>query len=143
MDGVQHTVKMGGVWPGAYAPDNVIRIAKSVLGLPVQLVTGYKGTPEYPSGLRIRRARRDVLRMVLHELHLAQSPRLRGCGGCLQGVAKPMPDLPKVPLAIQLAKTEEARRLVQAGIYDPSVFARPLSFPPGLPKRSWGFFGKL
>jgi len=39
-------VKMGGVGPGAYAPDNVIRIAKAALGLPVQMVSGCKGTAD-------------------------------------------------------------------------------------------------
>ncbi len=39
-------VKMGGVGPGAYAPDNVIRIAKAALGLPIQIVSGYKGTAD-------------------------------------------------------------------------------------------------
>src|SRR5215510_2904461 len=38
-------VKLGGVAPGA-APDNTARILKAALGLPVQLVSGYKGTSE-------------------------------------------------------------------------------------------------
>src|SRR5712692_10044785 len=38
-------VKLGGVAAGA-APDNTARILKTALGLPIQLVTGYKGTAE-------------------------------------------------------------------------------------------------
>ena len=52
----------------------------------------------------------------------------------LQAVPKPFPDLPKVPLAISLAKTDEARQLIEVGIHSPSVFARPFVLPPGTPK---------
>jgi tripartite-type tricarboxylate transporter receptor subunit TctC len=39
-------VKLGGVAPGASTPDNATRIFKAALGLPIQLVTGYKGTAD-------------------------------------------------------------------------------------------------
>jgi tripartite-type tricarboxylate transporter receptor subunit TctC len=38
-------LKMGGSAPGT-APDNMIRIAKTALGLPIQIITGYKGTAD-------------------------------------------------------------------------------------------------
>ena len=38
-------VKLGGTAPGA-SPDNTARILKAALGLPIQLVAGYKGTAE-------------------------------------------------------------------------------------------------
>ena len=44
-------VKMGGVGPGAFAPDNVIRIVKAALGLPIQLISGLQRNRRYPSGL--------------------------------------------------------------------------------------------
>jgi tripartite-type tricarboxylate transporter receptor subunit TctC len=43
-------------------------------------------------------------------------------------------DLPKVPLAINFAKTEEARQLIQAGIHDVTAVSRPYVLPPGTPK---------
>ena len=52
----------------------------------------------------------------------------------LQGVAKPLSDLPNVPLAINLAKTDEARKLIDAGIHSNSIFARPFVMPPETPK---------
>jgi tripartite-type tricarboxylate transporter receptor subunit TctC len=52
----------------------------------------------------------------------------------LQAVPKPFHDLPQVPLAISLAKTEEARQLIELGIHSPSIFARPFVVPPGTPK---------
>jgi hypothetical protein len=52
----------------------------------------------------------------------------------LQLVPKAFPDLPDIPLAISLAKTEEARQLIEVGIHACSAFARPFVLPPGTPK---------
>ena len=52
----------------------------------------------------------------------------------LQATATPFPDLPNVPLAIKLAKTAEARKLIQVGVDDASAYARPFVLPPGTPK---------
>jgi tripartite-type tricarboxylate transporter receptor subunit TctC len=127
-------VKMGGVSPGAFAPDNVIRLVKAALGLPVQLISGYKGTAD--------------IRLACESGELAgsswgwDSMRATWRKGLetgdvvpvLQAVPKPFPDLPNVPLAINLAKTDEARMLIEMGIHSPSIFARPFVLPPGTPK---------
>jgi hypothetical protein len=52
----------------------------------------------------------------------------------LQLVAKPHPELSKVPLAASLATTDEARSLLQAAVHDPNSITRPYSLPPGTPK---------
>jgi hypothetical protein len=52
----------------------------------------------------------------------------------LQIVPKPHPELPNVPLAINYAKTEEARELIRIGIQEPSAYYRPYVLPPGTPK---------
>jgi hypothetical protein len=52
----------------------------------------------------------------------------------LQAISKPHADLPGVPLAINFAKTDAAKRLVEAGIHDTQVFTRPYVLPPGTPK---------
>ena len=52
----------------------------------------------------------------------------------LQILSKPHPELPNVPLAIHLAKSEEARQLIQVGIQEPSEYYRPYVLPPGTPK---------
>jgi tripartite-type tricarboxylate transporter receptor subunit TctC len=126
-------VKIGGFSPGAYS-DNGIRIVKAALGLPTQLISGYKGTAE--------------IRLAAESGELAG-----GCWGwesmrptwrhsletgdvvvVLQGVPKPFPDLPNVPVAINLAKTDEARQLIEVGIHYPSIFDRPFVLPPNTPK---------
>jgi hypothetical protein len=52
----------------------------------------------------------------------------------LQIVAKPFPELPNVPLAINLAKTDEARHLIKIGVQDAAAYARPFVLPPGTTK---------
>lgn len=126
-------VKLGGTAPGTVTDDGP-KVLKAALGLPIQLVTGYRGTAD--------------IRLAADSGELA--------GGCwswdsikatwrkaiessdvvvvLQTIPKPDPDLPKVPLAINFAKTEEARQLIQAGIHDQSDIYRPYAFPPGTPK---------
>jgi tripartite-type tricarboxylate transporter receptor subunit TctC len=52
----------------------------------------------------------------------------------LQALPKPHPDPPKVPLAINYAKTEEARQLIQVGIHDAADIARPFVMTPGTPQ---------
>jgi hypothetical protein len=48
--------------------------------------------------------------------------------------SKPLTDLPRVPLASSLAKSDESRRLLQVGIQDGSAYSRPFIAPPGTPK---------
>jgi hypothetical protein len=52
----------------------------------------------------------------------------------LQALPKPHADLPKVPLAISLAKTDEARELIQVGIHNVTAISRPFILPPRTPK---------
>src|SRR6266705_3003799 len=52
----------------------------------------------------------------------------------LQNVAKPHPELPKIPLAINYAKTDEAQRLIRALVHSVGPTARPYLLPPGTPK---------
>jgi len=126
-------VKLGGTAPGA-SPDNTARILKAALGLPIQLVAGYKGTAE--------------IRLAADGGEVAggcwswESMRATWRGGLdagevvpvLQATGRPFPDLPNIPLAINLAKSDEARRLIQIGIQNSGAFARPFLLPPGTPK---------
>jgi tripartite-type tricarboxylate transporter receptor subunit TctC len=127
-------VKMGGVAPGAYAPDNVIRIVKAALGLPIQLVSGYKGTAD----IRLAAEGGELAGTSWGWDSMRATWRKALETGdvvvVMQAVPKPFPDLPNVPLTINLAKTDEARNLIQMGIHSPSVFARPFVLPPGTPQ---------
>jgi len=126
-------VKIGAVAPGA-PTDNSPRILKAALGLPIQVVTGYKGTAE----IRLAAESGEVAGACWAWESMRSTWRKALDAGeavpILQVTAKPMADLPRVPLAISLAKTDEARRLIQVGIQDGSVYSRPFVAPPGTPK---------
>jgi tripartite-type tricarboxylate transporter receptor subunit TctC len=125
-------VKIGGI--GGGAPDDIARMLAATTALPIQLISGYKGTAE--------------IRLASESGELA--------GGCwtwdsmratwskaitsgdavvvLQILPKAHPELPNVPLASKYAKNDEARQLMQIGIEEPAAYYRPYALPPGTPK---------
>jgi tripartite-type tricarboxylate transporter receptor subunit TctC len=127
-------VKMGGVAPGAFAPDNVIRILRAALGVPVQLVSGYKGTADIRLAVENGELAGSSWGWASMRSTWRKSLETGDVVVVAQAVPKPFPDLPQVPLAISFAKTEEARQLIELGIHSPSIFARPFVLPPGTPK---------
>jgi len=126
-------VKLGGTAPGA-SPDNTARILKAALGLPIQLVAGYKGTAE----IRLAADGGEVAGGCWSWESMRATWRSGLDAGevvpVLQATGRPFPDLPNVPLAINLAKSDDARRLIQIGIQNSGAFARPFLLPPGTPK---------
>ena len=126
-------IKFGGVGPGS-AADDITRLAHATIGLPIQLVSGYKGTAE----IRLAFNSGEIGGLSNSwESFKATWPKELESGTLriiLQAVSKRHPDLPNVPLVVDYAKTDEARRLIQVGIHDYAVTARPYVFPPGTPK---------
>ena len=126
-------LKLGGVGAGS-ATDDIPKVLMPTIGLPAQLVTGYKGTADvrlaYDSG--------EVQGICnAWESLVATWPNQLKSGDLtivLNTTAKVLPDLPKVPLAISYAKTDEARKLIQALVQSVGPAARPYMLPPGTPK---------
>ena len=125
-------VKLGGSGPGA-TPDNSAHILKAVLGLPIQVVSGYKGT----SAIRLAVESGEIdgacwswesMRVTWRKALEAQA-----VVPIVQFVAKPLPDLPNVPLATSLATSEEARQLIRLAVQNAGVLARPFALPPRTP----------
>ncbi|MEI9476727.1 MAG: tripartite tricarboxylate transporter substrate-binding protein [Deltaproteobacteria bacterium] len=127
-------VKMGGTGPGNYASDNIVRILKATLGVPIQLVSGYKGTADLR--LAIESGELDGSSWSWASMSSTWRKPLKSGDVVviLQCVPEPIPDLPNVPLSINYAKTAEARQLIEVGIHSPILFARPLVLPPNTPK---------
>jgi len=127
-------VKMGGVAPGASNPDNITRAIKAALGLPIQLVTGYKGTAE----IRLAAEGGELAGACWGWGSLRATWRKGLDAGevqvVLQITPKPHPDLPAVPLAINFAKTDEARRILEVAAHNHSLLVRTYTLPPGTPK---------
>lgn len=126
-------VKVGGTGPGDPTHDHP-RILKAALGLPIQLVAGYKGTAD----VRVAAEGGEVAGSCGWNWYSVKAiwGKAVDAGDAvvvLQMLPKPHPDLPKVPLAINFAKTDEARQLIQAGIHDMSAIIRPFALSPGTP----------
>lgn len=125
--------KMGGDSPGAFAPDGVIRVLEYALGLPVQLVSGYKGQAPIRMAIESGELHGSARNWYAMRSSMGRALTAGDLVVVLQNVPKPFPDLPNVPTAISLAKTEEARQLIEVYIHSNSVFARPFALPPGVP----------
>jgi tripartite-type tricarboxylate transporter receptor subunit TctC len=127
-------VKIGGVAPGSSNPDNIVRAIKAAMGLPIQLVTGYKGTAE----IRLASEGGELAGSCWGWGSVRATWRKGLDSGDVQVVLqitpKPHADLPNVPLAISYAKTDEARRLLEAAVHNDSVLVRSYTAPPGTPK---------
>ena len=126
-------VKLGGTGR-LVITDNAALILKHVVGLPIQLVSGYTGTAP--------------IRLAAESGELA--------GGCwqwesikptwraglesgnvnivIQLTAEPVPELPKVPLALNLIRGDEARKLIIAAVQTTPPITRLYAVPPGTPK---------
>jgi len=127
-------VKMGGVALGSHTPDNLTRIVKTVLGFPVQHVSGYKGTAEIRLAVESGELAGVALGWESARITWRRALDAGDVIVLLQATPKPLPELPNVPLVISLARTEEERHLIQTGIHDPTLIARPYALPPGTPK---------
>jgi tripartite-type tricarboxylate transporter receptor subunit TctC len=125
--------KLGGVATGGVI-DNTVRVLKVALGLPAQLVTGYKGT----ALIRLAAEGGEVAGSCWPWTSIKATWGKALAAGevaiVLQFSPTPHPELPSVPLAINLARTDEARRLIQLIIHDDSVAFYQWALPPGTPR---------
>ena len=126
-------VKLGATGVGSYSR-SVLRIWKEACGMPVQVVGPYKGGAD----IRLASEAGEVAGSVLAWDAMKSTWEKRFSSGSayilLQAVPKPLHDLPKVPVAMQIARTEEARQLTEVGIYLNNTFSRPFALGPGVPK---------
>lgn len=126
-------IKLGGVGPGS-ATDDIPKILMATIGLPAQLVTGYKGT----APIRLAFHGGEVQGVCNAWQSFKATWRKEVESGELvvlvQNTAKSHPDLRDVPLVISFAKTEEARKLIRAIVHSVGPTARPYVLPPGTPK---------
>jgi tripartite-type tricarboxylate transporter receptor subunit TctC len=127
-------LKLGGSAPGAPTDDGP-KILKEALGLPIRLVSGYKGTADIRvavesgevdglcgfSWASVRATWRKAIDSGQVAVLLQTAPKAHG-------------DLPKVPLSISFAKTADARQLIEAGVHQPSSLTYSYSLPPATPK---------
>jgi len=126
-------VKLGTTGPGAFGTDNVIKVVKAALNLPIQIISGYKGTADMR--LAVESGEIDGTTWGWDSMRGTWQKALEAgtVVVVLQTVPKAFPDLAKVPLAIDFAKTPEAKQLIEVGIHFPSKITKTLALPPGTP----------
>jgi tripartite-type tricarboxylate transporter receptor subunit TctC len=127
-------VKLGGQAPGTRL-DDIPMILKVSLGVPVQLIQGYKGTAE----IVLAADSGEVDGICTSWQGIKASWKRQVDTGeaviVLQTNPKPISELPNVPLAISLAKTDEAKKLIEVGIHDVNAVTLAYSTPPGTPEQ--------
>lgn len=126
-------VKLGGTAPGS-TTDDVAKVLKEALGLPIQLVSGYKGTADIRLAADSGEIAGGCWAWESVKVTWRKALESKDVNVVLQAISAPHKELPNVPLAISFAKTSEAKKLVDAGIHDTQIFTRPYVLPPGTPK---------
>jgi tripartite-type tricarboxylate transporter receptor subunit TctC len=127
-------VKLGGSAPGTTTDDGP-KVLKAALNLPLRLVTGYKGTAD----IRIAVEGGELDGLCGLSWASAKATWRKGLESgkinvVLQNAPQSHPELTNVPLAINFARTEEARQLIHNGIHNPSMITYSYSVPPATPK---------
>jgi len=124
-------VKLGGVAPGS-TTDDAPKILAAAIGVPIQLVSGYKGT----AAIRLAAESGEVVGGCwgLESIRATWRKGIEMGEVAVVLQTLPAPDMPNVPLVINFAKTEEARQLVKVGIQDAGNITRPFVVTPGTPK---------
>jgi tripartite-type tricarboxylate transporter receptor subunit TctC len=125
-------VKLGGMAPGTSLSDDA-RVLKAALGLPIQLVEGYKGGAAVK--LAVNQGELEGACGLAWETQKATwKEELKSMSIMLQGSRQAHPELPKVPLATEFAQTDQARQLIKIGIQDLSTLGHSYTAPPKVRK---------
>ena len=123
---------MGGQGAGS-DPDVFASAIKNLFGAKLKLVTGYPGSNE--AALAMERGEVDGECGVSWSTLVISHPdwiRNNEINVLVQVALQKDPDLPDVPLLLDLAKDDETRSVLKV-IVASQTFARPFAAPPGLP----------
>jgi tripartite-type tricarboxylate transporter receptor subunit TctC len=127
----QHVMVVAGTGAGSET-DTWPVIVNEVLGTRFKVVTGYLGTQETMLAMERGEASGRCI-LSLSALKTAKPDWLteKKVNILLQVGLKKSPELPDVPLLLDLAKSEDDRRMLTL-LSAPSAMARPFAAPPGL-----------
>ena len=126
-------IKIGGVAPGG-GTDDIPKVLKATLGLPLQMVSGYKGTGPVRLAFNANEVQ-GVCNSIESFKATWRAEMERGDVNLLvQANLKPHPEVPHVPWAPDLAKSEEAKKMILTSARVNGVLNRFYVLPPGTPK---------
>ena len=126
-------VKVGGLVPGNFI-DNCDRVMRDVLKFPTQIITGYKGTTDILIATESGELAGGPASWDNVKTNRKRQLEEGSMVVVLQFVTKPLKELPKVPKAIDLAKTDEQKKMVDVIVSQANDYSRPFAVPPGTPK---------
>jgi tripartite-type tricarboxylate transporter receptor subunit TctC len=126
-------VKLGSLGPGN-ATSALPQLLRAVLGLPISVVEGFKGTSDIRLAAEAGEIDGACWGWDSIKVTWAKAVESGFVRPIIQTTLEPFPDLPNVPVAAQQAKTKEGQDLLRFGFqaYGPSAIA--YSAPPGVPK---------
>jgi len=126
-------LKLGAIAPGDGTYDTA-KILEATLGLPLQIVSGYKGTA--PIRLAVNSNEVHGLSNSWQSFRSTWRKELDSgeVSMIVQLSLKSHADITKVPLAVNFAKSEEARKLIAAVVQSHGAAVRPYLLAPGTPK---------
>lgn len=131
--GAKTPVKIGGLGPGNSTSD-VPRVLKAALDLPIHLVEGYKGTAEVRLAADAGEVGGGCWAWQSVKVTWSSGLQSGNVAVVIQVTPKALPELPRVPVALDVAKSDEARQLIKAGAINPSTITRVYVTTPGTPK---------
>lgn len=126
-------VKFGGIGPGT-GTDDVAKVMRYALGLPIQVITGYKGTADIRLAVQSGEMQGLVNSWESFKATWSKEVESGAISVIMVSTPKRHPELPNVPSIGEYVKNEEAKRIVQVAAYDYGATARPYMLPPNTPK---------
>lgn len=125
-------VKFGGIGPGA-GSDDIPKILAATINLPAQVITGYKGTAE--TRLAFNNGEVQATSNAWESTKSTWRNELDSGSlkVVLQATLKSHPELKQIPVAFDLAKTDEAKTLLATVLRANSPTVRPFTAPPATP----------
>ena len=126
-------LKLGGLGPGNSTSD-VVRTIKATLNLPIQLVEGYKGTADIRLAADGGELHGACWAYESIKVTWAKALQAQEITVVLQVTAKKIPELSSVPMALDVAKTDEAKQIIKYGAIDPGAITRVYVTTPGTPR---------
>ena len=131
-DLLKHEVTFAGDGPGA-DPDVFANLYNNVFNTKIKIIAGYRGTN--PMILAMERKEVDgfcgLSWSTVKSRHMAWYKN-KTMNVLVQAALKKEADIPEVPLALDLATTEEQRQVLKVFLYGQEM-ARPFAAPPGIP----------
>jgi tripartite-type tricarboxylate transporter receptor subunit TctC len=131
--GAKAPVKIAGEAPGS-STYNMPRVLQETLKLPTKIIQGYRGTAKIRLAVESGEAAGACWTWESMKSTWRKALESGEVKVIIQAGRTRHKDLPDVPNAIELAKSDEARRLIEAGLNNVDVINRGYSLPPGTPK---------